>query len=159
MSLQEIKDRLHRAGHKVTHQRLTIIEVVLDSDEHLTPSEIFQKVHRVDASIGEVTVYRTLNILEELGLVCSLHTGDNSASYVASPAEHHGHIICSECGKVVNFLNCNLEGLEKRLSSETGFIIDQHHLDFFGKCRECRLNADKKPFKTSGAKHKQVKSL
>ncbi|MBN1367516.1 MAG: transcriptional repressor [Dehalococcoidales bacterium] len=138
MSLSEIKERLHQAGHKVTPQRLTIIKVVTGSNEHLTPAAIYRKVRRTDPEIGEVTVYRTLNILEEMGLVCLLHTGDNPPSYVASPDEHHGHIICSECGKVVNFLNCNLGELEERLSSETGFTINEHHLNFFGKCPKCR---------------------
>ncbi len=144
MSLAEIKDRLHEAGHKVTPQRLTIIKVVTGSTEHLTPAEIYKKVHRIDPEIGEVTVYRTLNILEAMGLVCLLHTGDNTHSYVAGPTEHHGHIICSGCGKVVNFFNCNLDSLEKRLSSETGFTIDNHHLDFYGHCRECRLRVKRK---------------
>ena len=141
MSLDEIKDRLHQAGHKVTPQRMAIIKIVLNSPEHLTPTAIYEKVHKIDAKIGEVTVYRTLNILSELGLVCLLHTGDNSHSYVASPTEHHGHIICSDCGRVVNFTNCNLKELEERLSSETGFAIKEHHLDFFGRCQECIKNA------------------
>lgn len=143
MLLTDIKDRLHRTGHKVTPQRLTIIKVVLNSTEHLTSSAIYEKAHQIDAKIGEVTVYRTLNILSELGLVCLLHTADNTHSYVASHTGHHGHIICSECGKVVNFMNCNLQGLEKRLSAETGFAIKEHHLDFFGKCQECTGNTRK----------------
>ncbi len=143
MSLAEIKDRLRKEGHKATPQRLTIIKVVLASAEHLTPSAIYEKAHRIDPKIGEVTVYRTLNILSELGLVCLLHTGDNTQSYIASPTEHHGHIICSDCGKVVNFTNCNLEGLEKRLSAETGYAIEDHHLDFYGKCRRCTVNTKK----------------
>jgi Fur family ferric uptake transcriptional regulator len=157
MSLAEIKDRLHRAGHKVTPQRLTVIKVVLDSTEHLTPTAIYQKAHRIDTEIGEVTVYRTLNIMAELGLVCLLHTGDNTQSYVASPTGHHDHIICSECGKVANFTDCDLESLEKRLSSETGFAINEHHLNFFGKCRECRQNI-KKGAAQNAAKKIRVKS-
>jgi Fur family ferric uptake transcriptional regulator len=143
MLLADVKKQLHQSGHKVTPQRLTIIKVVLNSTEHLTPSAIYEKAHQIDKKIGEVTVYRTLNILSELGLVCLLHTGDNTHSYVASPTGHHGHIICSECGKVVNFMNCNLQGLEKRLSSETGFAIKEHHLDFYGKCQECTVNTRK----------------
>jgi Fur family ferric uptake transcriptional regulator len=140
MLLDDVKKQLRQSGHKITPQRLTIIKVVLNSTEHLTPSVIYEKAHQIDAKIGEVTVYRTLNILSELGLVCLLHTADNTHSYVASPTGHHGHIICSQCGKVVNFMNCNLQGLEKRLSSETGFDINEHHLDFYGKCQECTGN-------------------
>jgi len=136
-SLEEIIDRLHRSGHKVTPQRVAIIQVVLESAELLTPSALYEKVRQSDPEVGEVTVYRTLNILSDLGLVCMVHTGENIHSYIRRPDEHHGHLICSECGKVVNFTNCNVAELEKRLVAETGFTIKDHRLDFFGRCREC----------------------
>ena len=145
MLTADIKKRLRESGHKVTPQRITIIGVVLDSTEHLTPSAIYEKAHRIDPRIGEVTVYRTLNILSELGLVCLLHTGNNAHSYVARPPGHHDHLICSECGRVVNFTECNLPGLEKRLSAKTGFAIREHRLDFYGKCRECGGNKEVQP--------------
>jgi Fur family ferric uptake transcriptional regulator len=138
MVMDEIAERLHQAGHKVTPQRLTIIQIITESDELLTPSALFKKVREVDPEVGEVTVYRTLDILSELGLVCMIHTGENTHSYVGRPPEHHGHLICSGCGKVVNFTQCNVARLEKRLVSETGFDIDDHRLEFFGKCRECK---------------------
>jgi Fur family ferric uptake transcriptional regulator len=69
-----------------------------------------------------------------------LHTGENAHSYISRPPGHHDHLICSGCGRVVNFTDCNLPGLEKRLSAETGFTIEEHRLDFYGNCRECREN-------------------
>jgi len=143
MVIADIKRRLHESGHKATPQRMTIIKVVLDSTEHLTPSAIYEKAHQADPKVGEVTVYRTLNILAELGLVCVLHTGDNTNSYFTRPPGHHDHLICSDCGKVVNFTDCNLPGLERRLTAETGFTIREHHLNFYGKCLECRVNKQK----------------
>jgi len=140
MQIADIKKRLHEAGHKATPQRITIIKAVLESTEHMTPSAIYAKAHRVDPKVGEVTVYRTLNILSELGLVCMLHTAENTHSYISRPPGHHDHLICSGCGRVVNFTDCNLPGLEKRLSAETGFTIKEHRLDFYGNCRECREN-------------------
>jgi Fur family transcriptional regulator, ferric uptake regulator len=138
MVMDGIAERLHQAGHKVTPQRLTISKIVTESSELLTPSALFKKVRDLDPQIGEVTVYRTLDILSELGLVCVVDTGENIHSYIGRPAEHHDHLICSECGKVVNFTQCNIAKLEKRLVSETGFDIDDHRLDFYGKCRECK---------------------
>jgi Fur family transcriptional regulator, ferric uptake regulator len=135
--VKEIVQKLRRAGHKVTPQRLTIIKYFMESSELLTPSALFEKVHDLDPSIGEVTVYRTLNILSELGLICMIHTGENTHSYISRPPEHHGHLICSTCGKVLNFMNCDVSGLAKRLTSETGFEIEDHRLDFYGHCREC----------------------
>ena len=123
MDLEAITERLRHEGHKVTLQRSIIIKLIAESQEHLTPSAIYKKVHELSPDIGEVTVYRTLNILFELGIVCSVHTGHNTQSYIGSPSEHHGHLICQRCGKVINFTGCDLAKLEKRLISETGFII------------------------------------
>jgi Fur family ferric uptake transcriptional regulator len=137
MVLEDIVKRLRREGHKVTPQRIEIIKTVIESSELLTPAALYEKVKKIDPEVGEVTVYRTLNILSELGLVCMVHTGENTHSYIGRPAEHHGHLICSGCGKVVNFTNCNTTDLEKCLASETGFTIQDHRLDFFGQCRDC----------------------
>jgi Fur family transcriptional regulator, ferric uptake regulator len=137
MGLDQAVSRLRLAGHKVTPQRVAIIKIVLESTELLTPSALYDKVSQANPEIGEVTVYRTLNILSELGLVCMVHTGENTHSYIRRPPGHHDHLVCTECGKVVNFTNCNTSELEKRLTSETGFIIQKHRLDLYGKCREC----------------------
>jgi Fur family transcriptional regulator, ferric uptake regulator len=142
--LAEITKRLHKAGHKVTPQRLTIISVILESAELLTPAAVFKKVQAKDSQIGEVTVYRTLNILAETGLVCVLHTDGNVQSYIGRPTEHHDHLICSGCGKVVNFTDCNILDLEKRLKTETGFNIREHRLDIYGTCGQCSTKKSNK---------------
>ncbi len=141
--MDDVIARLRRSGHKVTPQRIAIIKMILESAEHLTPSALYEKVHQVDPEVGEVTVYRTLNILSELGMVCVVHTGENTHSYISHPPEHHDHLICSECGKVINFTDCNIAKLEKRLTSETGFTIKEHRLDFYGRCGGCGEKATK----------------
>jgi Fur family ferric uptake transcriptional regulator len=143
--VKEIVQKLRQAGHKVTPQRITIIKYFIESSELLTPSALYEKVHRLDASIGEVTVYRTLNILSELGLICMIHTGENTHSYISRPPGHHDHLICSNCGRVLNFVNCNVSDLAKRLNQETGFQIEDHRLDFYGRCRECAAKAESHP--------------
>jgi Fur family ferric uptake transcriptional regulator len=137
VSIEDIIARLRQSGYKITPQRVAIIKTVVESSELLTPAAIYEKVHQAHPEVGEVTVYRTLNILSELRLVCIVHTGENIQSYISRPSGHHDHLICSKCGKVVNFTGCTLSNLEKRLISETGFKIDEHRLDFFGECSEC----------------------
>jgi len=137
MVMENIIIRLRQSGHKVTPQRVAIIKMMLESQELLTPAALYEKVKQIDETVGEVTVYRTLNILSELGLVCMVHTGENTHSYISRPPEHHDHLICEQCGKVVNFKDCNVSDLEKRLADETGFTIQEHRLDLYGKCREC----------------------
>jgi Fur family ferric uptake transcriptional regulator len=146
VDLQEIIKQLRNNGHKITPQRIDIVRTVLESAELLTPSAIYEKVKKTDPGVGEVTVYRTLNILESLGMVCVVHTEENTHSYISCPSEHHDHLICSDCGKVVNFTHCNLGLLEKRLAAETGFNIKDHRLDFHGWCEKC------------GKKHIKVKT-
>jgi Fe2+ or Zn2+ uptake regulation protein len=142
MVLTEVEDLLRKSGHKITSQRLAIIKIVMESQELLSPAALYTRVQQIDPEVGEVTVYRTLNILSELGLVCIVHTGENTHSYISCPPEHHDHLICSRCGKVVDFMNCNVSDLEKRLMSETGFAIKEHRLDFYGTCRQCKKNSN-----------------
>jgi Fur family ferric uptake transcriptional regulator len=106
---------------------------------------LHERVLREDDSIGLVTIYRTIEILTELGFICEMHTGGNGRSYLMRrPAEHHHHLICSECGKVVDFTDCDLEKLERRLAKENGFKIENHLLEFSGQCRQCRVAVDRK---------------
>jgi Fur family ferric uptake transcriptional regulator len=105
----------------------------------MTPSTIYEKVRQEHPCVGLVTVYRTLDILSDLGLICEMHTPDNNHSYLMRGTDkHHHHLICSECGRVVNFTDCGLDALEKRLSLETGFEIEKHLLEFHGLCCHCQ---------------------
>jgi Fur family transcriptional regulator, ferric uptake regulator len=135
---KRIEHELHQRGYKVTPQRRVIINAITGSHEHLTPAAIHEKVHRDHPSIGLVTIYRTLEMLAELGLICETHAGGSCRSYLMRrPAEHHHHLICSDCGKVVDFTDCGLGELESRLSEKNNFKISGHLLEFLGQCREC----------------------
>lgn len=138
MTGKEIAADLKRRGYKLTHQRKAIINVLSSSGEHLTPADIYARLKREYPEIGLVTVYRTLELLQESGLLCEIHIGDNCRSYLKKRAdEHHHHLVCSCCGKVVDFTGCELEKLQERLSAETGFKIEKHLLEFMGCCRSC----------------------
>ena len=140
---KRIAAELRRGGYKLTPQRRVVLNVLAHSQEHLSPAEVYERVHQEDPSIGLVTVYRTLEILTELGLICAVHAGDSCGSYVIGPQEHHDHLICSDCGTVLAFADCNLDGLEQRLSTETGFKIDSHLLEFLGRCQDCQKDCQK----------------
>ena len=131
--------RLKQLGYKATPQRVAVLRAISSTREHLTPLALYEKVRQKQPGIGLVTVYRTLNILGQLGLICEvIGTGENTRSYVLSPTGHHGHLICSQCGAVVDFTGCNLHDLEQRLARETKFTIEDHRLEFFGYCQNCR---------------------
>jgi len=137
---KRIEHALRKGGYKITTQRRTIINAIIDSREHLTPAEIYERIRREYRDIGLVTIYRTLEILAELGLICEMHAGGNCRSYlIRRPTEHHHHLICSDCGTVIDFTDCNLGEMEQRLARETNFKINGHLLEFVGQCRKCRL--------------------
>jgi len=122
--------------HKLTPQRKAILRVLTASQKHLTIEEIFTRVVRRNPRISLVTVYRTLNILTELGLACEVSTGANSKSYVAGNPEPHGHLICTGCGKVVDFEN-NLDDLVMKLAADSDYSVRNYRLDLYGICPEC----------------------
>jgi Fur family ferric uptake transcriptional regulator len=135
---QQIINELRDRGYKLTPQRRRIVEAITGVQEHLTPAEIHKVVSRDDPTIGLVTIYRTLEILAELELVCEVHVGGNCRSYLLRrPREHHHHLVCSRCGTVVDFTDCDLSRLEDRISKDNGFTIEGHILEFIGRCREC----------------------
>lgn len=134
---QEIEAILKRQGYKLTPQRRAIIKVVSLSDDRLTPAALYQKLRKDYPAIGLVTIYRTLEILARLGLICEVHAGGSCRSYTISAQERHHHLICSGCGRVVDFSGHNLTRLEQQLSRETGFEIRGRLLEFVGLCGIC----------------------
>lgn len=140
LTANKIAGILRERGYKLTPQRHAVLRVIAASHDHLTPEAIYEKVHMTSPDIGLVTVYRTLGLLGELNLVCRVHASDGCRSYMMRrPTEHHHHLVCSSCGKVVDFTACDLKDLERRLSGETGFDINGHLLELYGLCPDCRL--------------------
>ena len=133
---------LRQHGYKLTPQRRAVLSVIAPSREHLTPAAIYERVHKEHPDVGLVTIYRTLDILTKLRLICEVHAGDSCRSYLMRrPSEHHHHLICSECGTVIDFTNCDLNELEQKLAQATGFQIKGHLLEFLGQCQNCRRKA------------------
>jgi len=129
---------LRQHGYKLTPQRRLIIRAITSSQDHFTPADIYEKVHQDHPNIGLVTIYRTLTILSKLNLICELHAGGSCQSYTTSTPEHHHHLMCSNCRRVIDFTGYDLGELQARLSKGTGFKIDGHLLEFTGICQACQ---------------------
>jgi len=138
LSERKVKAELRQHGYKLTQQRRSVIKAVVSSKDHLTPAALYHKLHQGYPEIGLVTVYRTLGILDSLGLICKLHAGGNCHSCTIGTQERHHHLICSDCGTVVDFSCHNLAELEGNLTEETGFAIEDHLLEFIGHCQNCQ---------------------
>ena len=133
LTASKINSILRQRGYRLTSQRRAVVNTIAGTHNHLTPAAIYKRVKREYPGIGLVTIYRNLEILTELGLICEVHAGGSCRSYLMrKPLEHHHHLICSECGRVVDFADCDLGELEHRLSQETGFKMEGHLLEFIG---------------------------
>ena len=136
---RKVVDKLRKYGYKLTPQRRAVVRAITSTEDHLTPAEIYDKVHKDHPNVGLVTIYRTLETLDKLELICEVHSDNGCRSYLMRrPTGHHHHLVCSDCGKVVDFTNCDISELERRLSDETGFQIDEHILEIMGRCRGCQ---------------------
>ena len=131
---------IREGGYKLTPQRKAVLGVIAASHDHLTTADIYARVKKKYPTIGLVTVYRTLELLEDLDLICRVHSEATCRSYLLrrSAVSHHHHIMCVSCHKTVDFTRCDLSELQRRLAQETGFQIQDHLLQFQGLCQECR---------------------
>lgn len=138
--ITELEQKLRDRGVKLTQPRRAVLKVLGLSDSHLTPAEVYRRGRRHYRKLGLVTVYRTLTLLEELGLAQRVHmeTGCHSFAAVRSSESHHHQLICKDCGRVEEFSDCASEKLLARLQQETGFAIEDHRLEVIGHCPNCR---------------------
>lgn len=129
---------LRQHGYKLTPQRRVVIQTVASSQDWFTPAAIYEKAREDNPGIGLVTVYRTLEILAELKLICELHVVGSCRSYTVSAPGHYHHVICSSCGAVIDFTGCGLGEVQQNLANETGFRVNGHLLEFVGLCLACQ---------------------
>jgi Fur family ferric uptake transcriptional regulator len=142
LTANKIAGILRRQGYRLTPQRHAVLKAIAGSYDHLTPAEIFERVRQEYSAIGLATVYRVINLLTELKLICRVSLKGDSQSYLMRrPLEHHHHLVCSQCGRAVDFTDCDLSRLEKQLSRNTGYDIEGHLLEIYGRCPDCSLAA------------------
>lgn len=134
------KDRLKAEGYRVTKARRAVLEAVALGTGHMTPEEIYRRARQCYRKLGLVTVYRTLAILESLGLIQRVHVESGCHSFAAVRLEigHHHQLVCRTCGRVEEFPDCALGSLLLQLQARTGFAIESHHLEVVGRCPKCQ---------------------
>ena len=134
-------DFLARKNLRLTGQRRAIIESVFSTEQHFTADQLLEWSRRRDKSVSRATVYRTLPLLTESGLVRELDLGKEQQYYDPNYAEHphHNHIICQDCGKIVEFESEKNERLENEISQRLGFSVETHRLQITARCEELRI--------------------
>ncbi len=134
-----LSDHIRQKSLRSSEKRLTILEAFLEADRHLTAEELYAAVRKKDPSIGIATIYRTLQLFTECGISGELSLGDTVTRYYPTGGkEHHDHLICLRCGRVVNILSSGIEKTQERLARKNGFLLESHRLDLFGVCGDCR---------------------
>ena len=124
---------------KITKQRRAVLEAFVGSEEHVSAEELYKRVSEMEPKIGLATVYRTLALLTESGLAAELDFGDGQKRYEHNlDHRHHDHMICTQCGKIIEFHNSMIEKLQQDVAQEHGFEMTSHKLDMFGTCKDCR---------------------
>ena len=131
---------LKEKGLKSTAQRDDIAHVFFASHRHLSVDELYREVRKVNPRVGYATVYRTIKLLKECGLADEQHFADGQTRYESAERgdQHHDHIICDRCGKIVEFSDDDLERLQEDISVRLGFVLARHRLELYGICRDCR---------------------
>ena len=137
----DLAARLREQGLRLTPQRQLILRAVVEL-RHATPDEVLAHVRSQVSSVNASTVYRTLEVLEELGLVRHTHLSDRAPTYHSTREPEHFHLVCCTCLRVRSVDPAVLAPLASRLEEEHGFVVDVGHLTVFGHCAECVTDAD-----------------
>ena len=138
----DFKDRLKEMGCKLTMQRRSVLDVLLEhSNDHLSTEEIYDIVKVKFPEIGLATVYRTVQLFEEMGIVDRLNFDDGCSRFELASDDtvhHHHHLICEACSKVFEVENELLDDIEKEIESKYNFKIHDHNVMFYGLCKDCK---------------------
>jgi Fur family ferric uptake transcriptional regulator len=127
---------LRERGLRLTAQRQLVLEAVFELG-HATPDQVHAKVAHIAAGINISTVYRALELLEELGLVTHTHLSHGAPTYHAAHQDQHVHLVCRGCGRVDEVSPDVVDGVAATLKQRRGFHVDVGHVSFFGQCAEC----------------------
>jgi Fur family transcriptional regulator, ferric uptake regulator len=132
-----LKEHLSKHQLKLTRQREQILSTFLKI-EHITAEQMYRLLAKKDPHIGLATIYRTLNLFCEAGLAQARHFGTQTQYDNVSHKRHHDHLICTSCGKIVEFENDDIERLQEEVATRNGFTIQTHKLELYGLCTSCR---------------------
>lgn len=137
--LEQFKKILKESGLKYTRQREIVLNILYHSDTHYTPEALYMEIKRrePDLNVGIATVYRTLNLLEESEMVTSLSFGTAGKKFELANKPHHDHLICKNCGKIIEFENSIIERQQALIAKEYKFKLTGHLMQLYGICEAC----------------------
>lgn len=137
--LERFKRVLRDNGLKYTKQREVLLQTLYNNNEHFTPEQLYLyiKERHPGLNVGIATVYRSLNLLEESGMVTSISFGAQGKKFELANKPHHDHIICRHCGVIVEFEDQVIEKRQLTIAKDNGFKLTGHIMQLYGVCSEC----------------------
>ena len=145
MQAVTLKEALRSHGLKLTRSRMVVIDVLAATGEHLKVAEVHRRARQIDGRVGLASVYRTMGLLAQMGLVKHVHLDHRHRHYASITEDHSHHLVCTSCGLAVEFNDCRLEKVERTIARRTDFEIEGHCMEFFGRCAKCRHKSRKAP--------------
>ena len=136
--LDVLENYISKHNLKITHQRRAVLKVFLESEKHVSAEELYNTISKLETKIGLATVYRTLALLTKSGLASEMDFGDGQKRYEhCYMHEHHDHMVCTECGKIIEFNHPLIEKFQEEVAAQQNFTITSHKLDLIGTCSDC----------------------
>jgi len=138
--LAKLGDMLKKHGLKNTSQREIILKAMYENEGHFTPEEILALSNKIEngSNIGQATIYRTLNFFEKEGLVSSISFGVDGKKYELNSHDHHDHMICVKCEKIIEFVSEEIEQIQLAIAKKHEFAMYDHAMQLYGECKECQ---------------------
>jgi Fur family transcriptional regulator, ferric uptake regulator len=138
--IDELKKIVKQKGLKYTEQREVVLSVLLDAQDHLTAEEVYNEIKKEhpESNIGIATVYRALSFLEEVDLITSIAFGTDGKKYESNAKSHHDHLICTNCGKIIEFIDDEIEKRQDKIAKKNKFKITSHSMQLYGTCETCQ---------------------
>ena len=135
---EEMLDALDRAGVRLTGPRWKLAALIERREGHFTAADLLKDAGRRRMGIGRATVFRLLELLSEQGLVERIDLPDGTHAYIPCEPTHHHHLVCLNCGATTDVDDCGIEAVTHEAARRSGFKIEQHRLELFGRCPDCR---------------------
>ena len=127
-----IEDKCIKKGVRLTEQRKLVAQVMSNSEDHPDVDELHKRINKLDPKISIATVYRTVKLFEESGIVAKHDFKGNKARHEQSPQEHHDHLIDINTGEIIEFINQDIEKLQKQVAEKLGYKLVDHRLELYG---------------------------
>ncbi|WP_375153640.1 Fur family transcriptional regulator [Arcobacter sp. CECT 8985] len=138
--IEELKKIVKQKGLKYTEQREIVLDILINAEDHLSAEEVYNQIKEKhpDSNIGIATVYRALGFLEEVDLIASIAFGTEGKKYESNAKSHHDHLICTNCGKIVEFIDDEIEKRQEKIAKKNKFKITSHSMQLYGVCGDCQ---------------------